>query len=61
MHIDACKLLRAKRGVLIAIAIESTRLVAAILFYLKKKKKKINNEELFMNEISYFQIAFTIC
>lgn len=59
MHIDACKLPCVKRGVLIAIAIESARLVAAILFYLKKKK--INNEELFMSEISYLQIAFTIC
>lgn len=58
MHIDACKLPCVKRGVLIAIAIESARLVAAILFYLKKK---INNEELFMSEISYLQIAFTIC
>lgn len=38
------------------IAIDSTRLVAALLFYYKK----INNEELFMNKISYVQIAFTI-
>lgn len=35
---------------------DSNRLVAAVLFYYKK----INNEELFMNKISYFQIAFTI-
>lgn len=41
----------------IVIAIDSTRLVAALLFYYKKK---INNEELFMNKISYVQIAFTI-
>lgn len=40
----------------IVIAIDSTRLVAALLFYYKK----INNEELFMNKISYVQIAFTI-
>lgn len=38
------------------IAVDSTRLVAALLFYYKK----INNEELFMNKISYVQIAFTI-
>lgn len=40
----------------IVIAIDSTGLVAALLFYYKK----INNEELFMNKISYVQIAFTI-
>lgn len=40
----------------IVIAIDSTRPVAALLFYYKK----INNEELFMNKISYVQIAFTI-
>lgn len=40
----------------IVIAVDSTRLVAALLFYYKK----INNEELFMNKISYVQIAFTI-
>lgn len=40
----------------IVIAIDSTRLVAALLFYYKK----INNEELFMNKISYVQIAFII-
>lgn len=38
------------------IAIDSTRIFAALLFYYKK----INNEELFMNKISYVQIAFTI-
>lgn len=40
----------------IVIAIDSTRIFAALLFYYKK----INNEELFMNKISYVQIAFTI-
>lgn len=40
----------------IVIAIDSPRIFAALLFYYKK----INNEELFMNKISYVQIAFTI-